>query len=74
MSQLLFPHGVNTPHEAYSQQHIQTKWRPREISRTLDQLASSRESCLARMVKIMTNARPSTQNWRKKSGCFLQIY
>ena len=42
MSQLVCPHGVNIPPEAYSPQHMLTKWRPREISCALDHLARSR--------------------------------
>ena len=59
MSRLVFPYKVNILYEAYSQQHIQTKWRPRDISSVLDHLASSRESFLARMVKIMTSVSAS---------------
>ena len=60
ISWLVCPHGVNIPYETYSQQHILTKWCPREISWALDHPMSSRQSCLARMVKIMTRTRPYT--------------
>ena len=40
MSRIVCPHGVNILSEAYSQQHILTKWRPRETSWALHHLAS----------------------------------
>ena len=61
---------VNVPYEVYSQQHILTKWRPREILCAQDHLASSPESCLVQNIKIITSTRPPTKNSAKKSFPF----
>ena len=72
MSRVVCPHGVNIPSETYSQQHMLTKWRPREITCARDHLVKSRGHKITSWV-LASLAWNGLQNYDKDPTSHLKL-